>query len=198
MARTAERRRTFRSILAEGRFNSSKPSLQFVRNWFTIPQRVVRRSPDLARSPMWAGEHFLDVRARLRVSERRISALSRLSCRWLGISSKHHEVPRVGERAIHERRNVGCPVEQNTLRGCSKAKQETSLTRLGQQHSDFVEIARRNGDFQRNYGTLLGAFLYLRSLSAVRGRPITWMGLVFGLVVAAFPWIMRFWGHDLD
>jgi len=82
--------------------------------------------------------------------------------------------------------------------GLLESRQEAFLTRLGQQYSDIVEIARRNGDFQRNYGTLLGAFLYLRSLSAVRGRPITWMGLVSGLVVAAFPWIMRFWGHDLD
>jgi len=65
------------------------------------------------------------------------------------------------------------------------------LTSLGQQYSDIVEIARRNGDFQRNYGTLLGAFLYLRSISAARGRPITWLGLVLGLIAAAFPWIMK-------
>lgn len=45
------------------------------------------------------------------------------------------------------------------------------MTGQGQQHSDLVEIARRNGDFRRNYGTLIGAFLYLRSLNAARGRP---------------------------
>lgn len=29
----------------------------------------------------------------------------------------------------------------------------------GPQHSDLVEIAKRNGDFRRNYERLLGAFL---------------------------------------
>ena len=33
------------------------------------------------------------------------------------------------------------------------------MTEPGQRHSDLVEIARRNGDFKRNYGTILGAFL---------------------------------------
>jgi hypothetical protein len=37
-------------------------------------------------------------------------------------------------------------------------------------HSDLVEIAKRNGDFRRNYGVLVGAFLYLRSVSAARPR----------------------------
>ena len=47
------------------------------------------------------------------------------------------------------------------------------------QSSDLVEIARRNGDFRRNYGIVLGAFLYLRSLSAARGRSFFWLGLTF-------------------
>lgn len=58
------------------------------------------------------------------------------------------------------------------------------MTGLSQQHSDLVEIARRNGDFRRNYGILIGAFLYLRSLSAARGRPFGWAGLVLGLIAA--------------
>ena len=49
------------------------------------------------------------------------------------------------------------------------------------QSSDLVEIAKRNGDFRRNYGILLGAFLYLRSLSAARGRSI-WIGLALAFV----------------
>jgi hypothetical protein len=28
-------------------------------------------------------------------------------------------------------------------------------------NSDLVEIAKRNGDFRRNYGLCIGAFLYL-------------------------------------
>lgn len=38
------------------------------------------------------------------------------------------------------------------------------MVKFGPPRSDLVEIARRNGDFKRNYGTLLGALLYLRSL----------------------------------
>jgi hypothetical protein len=34
--------------------------------------------------------------------------------------------------------------------------------KLEQTHSDLVEIAKRNGDFKKNYGILIGAFLYLR------------------------------------
>jgi hypothetical protein len=46
------------------------------------------------------------------------------------------------------------------------------------QSSDLVEIAKRNGDFRRNYGIIIGAFLYLRSLSVVRGRSFFWFGLL--------------------
>lgn len=61
----------------------------------------------------------------------------------------------------------------------------------GQQHSDLVEIARRNGDFKKNYGTLIGAFLYLRSLKAARGRPFYWLALVCALLSAALPWLAK-------
>lgn len=60
-----------------------------------------------------------------------------------------------------------------------------------QQHSDLVEIARRNGDFRRNYGILIGAFLYLRSLNAARGRAFTWAGVVLGLLAASLPWVSK-------
>ena len=61
------------------------------------------------------------------------------------------------------------------------------MSGAGQHHSDLVEIARRNGDFRRNYGIFLGAFLYLRSLSAARGRSCSWAGLI----AVALPWIAR-------
>ena len=48
----------------------------------------------------------------------------------------------------------------------------------GQTSSDFVEIAKRNDDFKKNYGTVIGAFLYLRSLNAARGRSFAWAGLI--------------------
>jgi hypothetical protein len=43
--------------------------------------------------------------------------------------------------------------------------------------SELVEISKLNGDLKRNYGRLIGAYLYLRSVSAARrtlrclGRP---------------------------
>ena len=37
-------------------------------------------------------------------------------------------------------------------------------------HSDLVEIAKRNGDFRKNYGVLIGAILYLHLINAARPR----------------------------
>lgn len=65
------------------------------------------------------------------------------------------------------------------------------MSKPSQQYSDLVEIIRRNGDFRRNYGTFLGAFLYLRSLNAARGRTFTWAGVVLALCAAALPWISK-------
>lgn len=55
--------------------------------------------------------------------------------------------------------------------------------------SELSKIAKLNGDFRRNYGTLLGAFLYLRSISAARGRSWLWAGLLSVLCSAALGWV---------
>lgn len=55
-------------------------------------------------------------------------------------------------------------------------------------HSDLVELAKRNGDFRRNYGLILGAFLYLRSIEATRGRSFTWFGIILAAIGAFSPW----------
>jgi hypothetical protein len=57
--------------------------------------------------------------------------------------------------------------------------------------SDLVEIAKRNGDFKRNYGPLLGAFLYLRSLSAVRGKSLFWSGALAAGFYATLHWLVK-------
>jgi hypothetical protein len=57
--------------------------------------------------------------------------------------------------------------------------------------SDLVEIARLNGDFRKNYGKMLGAFLYLRSLRAVRGQALIWSSGLLAAVAAAFTWLQR-------
>ena len=46
------------------------------------------------------------------------------------------------------------------------------------QFSELVEISKLNGDFKKNYGKKIGAYLYLRSISAARGRSFFWTGLI--------------------
>lgn len=55
--------------------------------------------------------------------------------------------------------------------------------------SDLPEIAKLNGDFRRNYGKLLGAFLYLRSISASRQRSWFWTALLSAVCSAALTWL---------
>jgi hypothetical protein len=55
--------------------------------------------------------------------------------------------------------------------------------------SELVEISKLNGDFKKNYGTLIGAYLYLRSISAVRGSSYFLSGLIFAFLSAALTWL---------
>ena len=59
------------------------------------------------------------------------------------------------------------------------------------QYSKLVEISKRNGDFKKNYGKLIGAYLYLRSISAARGRSFFWTGLISIVCSAALAWLAR-------
>ena len=62
---------------------------------------------------------------------------------------------------------------------------------MSDQSSELVEISKLNGDFRRNYGKLIGAFLYLRSISAARGRSLLWIGLSWTACSAALAWVVR-------
>jgi hypothetical protein len=55
-------------------------------------------------------------------------------------------------------------------------------------HSDLIEIAKRNGDFRKNYGVLVGAVLYLRSIDATRPRLFWWQALLAAIVGALGFW----------
>ncbi|RQH15706.1 hypothetical protein [Bradyrhizobium sp. RP6] len=57
--------------------------------------------------------------------------------------------------------------------------------------NELSKIAKLNGDFRRNYGTLLGAFLYLRSISAARGRSWLWGGLFSIACSAVLEWLIK-------
>ncbi|ANW00121.1 hypothetical protein LMTR13_07895 [Bradyrhizobium icense] len=62
---------------------------------------------------------------------------------------------------------------------------------MSDQSSELVEISKLNGEFRKNYGKILGAILYLRSVSAARGRSIFWGGLFFAVFSAALAWLAR-------
>lgn len=57
--------------------------------------------------------------------------------------------------------------------------------------SELVEISKLNGSFKRNYGTFLGAYLYLRSLNAARGRSFLWAGLISATFSVALAWLAK-------
>jgi hypothetical protein len=57
--------------------------------------------------------------------------------------------------------------------------------------SSLVEISKLNGDFKKNYGRLIGAYLYLRSISAARGRSFFWTGLILTVCSAVLTWLER-------
>jgi hypothetical protein len=57
--------------------------------------------------------------------------------------------------------------------------------------SELSKIAKLNGDFRRNYGKLLGAFLYLRSISAARGRSWLWGGLFSLVCSVVLGWLSK-------
>jgi hypothetical protein len=60
---------------------------------------------------------------------------------------------------------------------------------MSDQSSELVEISKLNGDFRKNYGKLIGAYLYLRSISAARGRSI--LLNMFAVVVACLVYWLR-------
>jgi hypothetical protein len=59
---------------------------------------------------------------------------------------------------------------------------------MSAQFTALVEISKLNGDFKRNYGRFIGVYLYLRSISAARGRPFSWTGLISIVWSAAMAW----------
>ena len=62
---------------------------------------------------------------------------------------------------------------------------------MSDQSSELVEISKLNGDFKRNYGKLLGAILYLRSVSAARGRSWLCAGLASAAASFVLAWLAR-------
>ena len=69
---------------------------------------------------------------------------------------------------------------------------------MSAQFSELVEISKLNGDFKKNYGILVGAYLYVRSMSAARGRAFFWTGLISIAWSAVLAWLGKYglaWLH---
>lgn len=60
----------------------------------------------------------------------------------------------------------------------SRADSEVARMADGSKNISLIEVVKRNGDFHRNYGLAIGAFLFLRSTSAARGRTLFWNAYV--------------------
>jgi hypothetical protein len=58
--------------------------------------------------------------------------------------------------------------------------------------SELVEISKLNGSFKRNYGTFIGAYLYLRSISAARGRSHLWGSFWVALASVGAAWLEKY------
>jgi hypothetical protein len=82
-----------------------------------------------------------------------------------------------------------CPVGQ--INGLWAAWAFYRETAMHAQFSELVEISKLNGDFKKNYGKIIGAYLYLCSISAVRGRSLLWTGLMSIVGSAALAWVTR-------
>jgi hypothetical protein len=65
------------------------------------------------------------------------------------------------------------------------------MTEEASASSELSKIAKLNGDFRKNYGTLLGAVLYLRSISAARGSS-PWSGLTAAIAAAILTWVAKY------
>jgi hypothetical protein len=58
--------------------------------------------------------------------------------------------------------------------------------------SDIEYIVKHNGDFRKNYGLFVGAFLYALSLRAASYRAYPWIGALVTALGAGFFWLWKY------
>ena len=63
------------------------------------------------------------------------------------------------------------------------------------ENTGLIEVVKRNGDFRKNYGILLGAFSYLRSVSAARGGSIFWNAAITILTAVSIALLQKYGWH---
>jgi hypothetical protein len=82
-----------------------------------------------------------------------------------------------------------CPVGQISGLRLAFEKESKTMSEQIRSISELVEITKRNGDFRKNYGMVLGAYLYLRSISAARGRSYFWVCATLTVCSAVLTWL---------
>jgi hypothetical protein len=95
-------------------------------------------------------------------------------------------IPYQAERFIHNPEDLHSGAQSNC---------EAEGNLMANLSSELVEISKLNGDFRKNYGKLIGAYLYLRSVSAARGRSIFCTGFITIIVSGALAWLAK---HGLN
>jgi hypothetical protein len=81
------------------------------------------------------------------------------------------------ERSFEKTEILTCAVGQIGCLWEAGSSKETSMSEQEPRSSDLVEISKLNGQFSRNYGAALGAYLYLRTVDAARQRSFSWVRL---------------------
>jgi hypothetical protein len=62
-----------------------------------------------------------------------------------------------------------------------------------QEKSDLVEIAKRNGEFSKNYGVIVGACLYLCTIFVARPSSImAWLKFITTILFCALVCVQKF------
>ena len=57
--------------------------------------------------------------------------------------------------------------------------------------SDVIEVSKLNGGFRKNYGLVLGVFLFLWSFCVVCGKSLFWTGLASAICSVVAAWLTK-------
>jgi hypothetical protein len=52
---------------------------------------------------------------------------------------------------------------------------------------------KKNGDFRKNYGLIVGAYLYALSLKAAYGRSFPWISALLTVFAVGLGWLKHAW-----
>ncbi|UFW83003.1 hypothetical protein BjapCC829_23750 [Bradyrhizobium barranii] len=65
------------------------------------------------------------------------------------------------------------------------------MSNLEVRNENLIEVLKRNGDFSKNYGPWLGAFLLWLAMKAAKPKSVWWTGLI-GLGTVAGGLVLKY------